>query len=223
MYEKLTDLARKVFQHANNDAKDRNHEYIGTEHILMGLVKEPNGACVILKKIKIDINEIRSKVNELVENGIEMVTIGKVPHTPRAKKVIEYSMKEASDLNHNFLGTEHILLGLLRETEGIAAHVLKSVGVFASAVRSYMDTNPELNPEPIPSNEDKPIRVEILWNDSGTKRIAEEIKASHDFDMVKNLKNAYLNGVRDTLVDLSSKINSLTSEIDDMYKAPTVT
>jgi len=136
MYERFTDRARKVMQLANQEAQRFNHEYIGTEHMLLGLVKEGTGvAANVLKNLDVDLRKIRLEVEKLVQNGPEMITMGKLPQTPRAKKVIEYSMEEARNLNHNFVGTEHILLGLLREQEGVAAQVLMNLGMKLEDVR----------------------------------------------------------------------------------------
>ncbi len=136
MYERFTDRARKVMQLANQEAQRFNHEYIGTEHVLLGLVKEGSGvAANVLKNLDVDLRKIRLEVEKLVQSGPEMVTMGKLPQTPRAKKVIEYSMEEARNLNHNYVGTEHVLLGLLREQEGVAAQVLMNLGLKLEEVR----------------------------------------------------------------------------------------
>ena len=136
MYERFTDRARKVMQLANQEAQRFNHEYIGTEHVLLGLVKEGSGvAANVLKNLDVDLRKIRLEVEKLVQSGPDMVTMGKLPQTPRAKKVIEYSMEEARHLNHNYVGTEHILLGLLREQEGVAAQVLMNLGLKLEEVR----------------------------------------------------------------------------------------
>src|SRR5471032_1865052 len=136
MYECFTDRARKVMQLANQEAQRFNHEYIGTEHILLGLVKEGSGvAANVLKNLDIDLRKIRLEVEKIVQSGPDMVTMGKLPQTPRAKKVIEYSIEEARNLNHNYVGTEHLLLGLLREQEGVAAQVLINLGLKLEDVR----------------------------------------------------------------------------------------
>jgi len=136
MYERFTDRARKVMQLANQEAQRFNHEYIGTEHILLGLVKEGSGvAANVLKNLDIDLRKIRLEVEKIVQAGPDMVTMGKLPQTPRAKKVIEYSIEEARNLNHNYVGTEHLLLGLLREQEGVAAQVLMNLGLKLEDVR----------------------------------------------------------------------------------------
>jgi len=123
-------------QLANQEAQRFNHEYIGTEHILLGLIKEGSGvAANVLKNLDVDLRKIRLEVEKLVQSGPDMVTMGKLPQTPRAKKVIEYSMEEARNLNHNYVGTEHVLLGLLREQEGVAAQVLMNLGLKLEEVR----------------------------------------------------------------------------------------
>ena len=136
MYERFTDRARKVMQLANQEAQRFNHEYIGTEHILLGLVKEGSGvAANVLKNLEVDLRKIRLEVEKIVQSGPDMVTMGKLPQTPRAKKVVEYAMEEARNLNHNYVGTEHLLLGLIREQEGVAAQVLMNLGLKLEDVR----------------------------------------------------------------------------------------
>jgi ATP-dependent Clp protease ATP-binding subunit ClpC len=136
MFERFTDRARKVMALANQEAQRFNHEYIGTEHILLGLVKEGSGVgATVLKNLDVDIKKLRLEVEKLVKTGPETVTMGKLPQTPKAKKVIECAVEEARALNHNYVGTEHILLGLLRETEGIAAQVLMNLGLRLEDVR----------------------------------------------------------------------------------------
>ena len=136
MFERFTDRARKVMALANQEAQRFNHEYIGTEHVLLGLVKEGSGVGAnVLKNLDIDLRKVRLEVEKLVKSGPDMVTMGKLPQTPRAKKVIEYSIEEARSLNHNYVGTEHLLLGLLREHEGVAAQVLMNLGLKLEEVR----------------------------------------------------------------------------------------
>lgn len=136
MYERFTDRARKVLQLANQEAQRLNHEYIGTEHILLGLVKEGSGvASNVLKNMDVDLTKIRREVEKLVNQGTDMIAMGKLPQTPRAKKAIEYAMDEARNLGHTYVGTEHLLLGLLREEEGIAAQVLMNLGLRLDSVR----------------------------------------------------------------------------------------
>ncbi|MHC5181977.1 MAG: ATP-dependent Clp protease ATP-binding subunit, partial [Planctomycetota bacterium] len=136
MFERFTDRARKVMALANQEAQRFNHEYIGTEHILLGLVKEGNGVGAnVLRNLDVDVKKLRLEIEKLVKSGPDMVTMGKLPQTPRAKKVIEFAIEEARSLNHNYVGTEHILLGLLRESEGVAAQVLMNLGLKLEDVR----------------------------------------------------------------------------------------
>ena len=136
MFERFTDRARKVMALANQEAQRFNHEYIGTEHILLGLVKEGSGVGAnVLKNLDVDLRKVRLEVEKLVKSGPEMVTMGKLPQTPRAKKVIEYAIEEARNLNHNYVGTEHLLLGLLREQDGVAAQVLMNLNLRLEDVR----------------------------------------------------------------------------------------
>lgn len=121
---------------ANQEAQRFNHEYIGTEHVLLGLVKEGSGVGAnVLKNIDVDLRKVRLEVEKLVKSGPDMVTMGRLPQTPRAKKVIEYAIEEARNLNHNYVGTEHLLLGLLREQDGVAAQVLMNLNLKLDEVR----------------------------------------------------------------------------------------
>ncbi|MBN1341877.1 MAG: ATP-dependent Clp protease ATP-binding subunit [Phycisphaerae bacterium] len=136
MFERFTDRARKVMALAHQEAQRFNHEYIGTEHILLGLVKEGSGVGAnVLRNLNVELRNVRLEVEKLVKSGPEMVTMGKLPQTPRAKKVIEYAIEEARNLNHNYVGTEHLLLGLLRERDGVAAQVLQNLGLKLDEVR----------------------------------------------------------------------------------------
>src|SRR5262245_34591081 len=126
MFERLTDRARKTMAFANQEAQRLNHEYIGTEHILLGLLDEGSGVGAnVLKKLGFDLDKVRRKTEKLIHAGVkETITLGKLPQTPRAKTVIEYAIHEARGFSHNYVGTEHLLLGLIREEEGVAAQVL---------------------------------------------------------------------------------------------------
>jgi ATP-dependent Clp protease ATP-binding subunit ClpC len=136
MYERFTDRARKVMQLAEQEAWRFNHEYIGTEHILLGLINEEAGvAAKVLKKSGADLQKLRFEVERIIERGPDMVTIGKLPLTPRTKKAIENAIEEARNLKHNYVGTEHLLLGLVREEEGVAAQVLMNCGLALDKVR----------------------------------------------------------------------------------------
>jgi len=136
MFDRFTDRAKKVMNLARQEAQRFNHEYLGTEHVLLGLVQEGSGvAANVLKQMGIDLNKIRVEVEKIVKTGPSMVTMGQLPFTPRAKKVLELSLEEASNLGHNYIGTEHLLLGLIKENEGIAAQVLMNLGVKLEDVR----------------------------------------------------------------------------------------
>ena len=116
MFDRFTDRARRVMGLARQEAQRFNHEYIGTEHILLGLIQEGSGvAANVLRNLDIDLDKIRREVEKIVQSGPSMVTMGQLPFTPRAKKVLELSVEEASNLGHNYIGTEHLLLGLIRE------------------------------------------------------------------------------------------------------------
>ena len=151
MFDRFTDRARKVMGLARQEAQRFNHDYIGTEHILLGLVKEGSGvAANVLKNMNVDLKKIRLEVEKLVKTGSNMVTMGQLPFTPRAKKVLELSLEEASQLGHNYIGTEHLLLGLIREHDGIAAQVLMNLGTKLEEVREEVleFLGAELPPEP---------------------------------------------------------------------------
>src|SRR5256712_11368958 len=136
MFERFTDRARKVMALANQEAQRFNHEYIGTEHILLGLVKEGSGVGAnVLKNLDVDLRKVRLEVEKLVKSGPDMGAVGNLAQAPRAKKVIEYAIEEARNLNHNYVGTEHLLLGLLREPDGVAAQVLMNLGLKLEEVR----------------------------------------------------------------------------------------
>lgn len=139
MYSRFTDRSRKVMQLANQEAQRFHHEYIGTEHVLLGLIKEGSGVAVhVLRALNADLQVIVSRVEALIQSRPDPATAGKFLQTPRAKKVIEYSMEEARNLNHSYVGTEHILLGLLREQEGVAALVLMDLGIGLDDARAQI-------------------------------------------------------------------------------------
>lgn len=137
MYERFTDRARKVMNLANTEAQRLNHEYIGTEHMLIGILREGEGvACRVLRNRGISSQQLFTELGKVITPGQQMVTVGKLPQTPRVKKVIEYVMEEARDLNDQHVGTEHLLLGLLRAEEGTAAIALKICGIDLDAARN---------------------------------------------------------------------------------------
>ncbi len=135
-FEKFTERARKVLSLAQEEAQRFNHNYIGTEHLLLGLVREGDGvAAKVLANLNVELNKVRSAVEFIIGRG-DRIVLGEIGLTPRAKKVIELAVDEARRLNHHYIGTEHLLLGLVREGEGIAAGVLESLGVNLEKVRT---------------------------------------------------------------------------------------
>src|ERR1700683_1773887 len=138
MFERFTDRARRVVVLAQEEARMLNHNYIGTEHILLGLIHEGEGvAAKSLESLGISLEGVRSQVEEIIGQG-QQAPSGHIPFTPRAKKVLELSLREALQLGHNYIGTEHILLGLIREGEGVAAQVLVKLGADLSRVRQQV-------------------------------------------------------------------------------------
>ena len=161
MFERFTDRARRVVVLAQEEARMLNHNYIGTEHILLGLIHEGEGvAAKALESLGISLEAVRQQVEEIIGQG-QQAPSGHIPFTPRAKKVLELSLREALQLGHDYIGTEHILLGLIREGEGVAAQVLVRLGADLNRVRQQViqllhgwhseepeTTHPELRPRP---------------------------------------------------------------------------
>jgi ATP-dependent Clp protease ATP-binding subunit ClpC len=138
MFERFTDRARRVVVLAQEEARMLNHNYIGTEHILLGLIHEGEGvAAKALESLGISLEGVREQVEEIIGQG-QTAPAGHIPFTPRAKKVLELSLREALQLGHNYIGTEHILLGLIREGEGVAAQVLQKLGADLNRVRTQV-------------------------------------------------------------------------------------
>ena len=138
MFERFTDRARRVVVLAQEEARMLNHNYIGTEHILLGLIHEGEGlAAKALENLDISLVAVREQVQEIIGQGQQAPT-GHIPFTPRAKKVLEYSLREGLQLGHTYIGTEHILLGLIREGEGVAAQVLVKLGADLNRVRQQV-------------------------------------------------------------------------------------
>ena len=126
----FTDRVRKVLAMAREEAIRLQHDYVGTEHILLGLIREGDGvASAVLITLNVDLEQVHERVEESVRKGKATIALGELPYTSRAKKVLEFAMAEARDFSHSYVGTEHLLLGLLREEKGIAAQVLNSLGV----------------------------------------------------------------------------------------------
>jgi Clp amino terminal domain, pathogenicity island component len=139
MFERFTDRARRVVVLAQNEARMLNHNYVGTEHILLGLIHEGEGvAAKALESLGISLQAVRAQVEEIIGHGPEPPPSGHIPFTPRAKKVMELSLRESLQLGHKYIGTEHILLGLIREGDGVAAQVLVKLGADLNRVRQQV-------------------------------------------------------------------------------------
>jgi ATP-dependent Clp protease ATP-binding subunit ClpC len=138
MFERFTDRARRVVVLAQDEARMLKHNYIGTEHILLGLIHEGEGvAAEALESLGISLDAVRQQVEEIIGQG-QQAPSGHIPFTPRAKKVLELSLRESLQLGHNYIGTEHILLGLIREGDGVAAQVLVRLGADLNRVRQQV-------------------------------------------------------------------------------------
>lgn len=127
MFEKFTDRSKKVFNLAEQEAKRLNHEYLGTEHVLLGLIKEGSGVgATVLKNYDLNLEKLRTELEKLVRPGSETITMGKLPYTPRAKKLVENAIEYARSLSHDYVGTEHILYGVVADTECISSQILQN-------------------------------------------------------------------------------------------------
>jgi ATP-dependent Clp protease ATP-binding subunit ClpC len=169
MFERFTDKARRVVVLAQEESRILNHNYIGTEHLLLGLLHEGEGVgAKALESLGISLDAVRRQVEEIIGQGQSSPT-GHIPFTPRAKKVLELSLRESKQLGHNYIGTEHILLGVIREGEGVAAQVLQRLGAELSKVRqqvvellsgftgsvgtSVLGSQPQVTPETVTQGE----------------------------------------------------------------------
>jgi ATP-dependent Clp protease ATP-binding subunit ClpC len=163
MFERFTHRARRVVVLASEEARTLNHNYIGTEHLLLGLIREGEGVAPrVLESLGISLEAVQRQVKEIIGEGQE-VPAGHIPFTPRAKKVLELALREAHELKHHYLGTEHILLGLIREGEGVAAQVLEKLGGDLDRVREevmrILADHPEAQ-EPVSSQAASTVRME---------------------------------------------------------------
>jgi ATP-dependent Clp protease ATP-binding subunit ClpA len=191
MFERFTDRARRVVVLAQEEARMLNHNYIGTEHILLGLIHEGEGvAAKALESLGISLEAVRQQVEEIIGQG-QQAPSGHIPFTPRAKKVLELSLREALQLGHNYIGTEHILLGLIREGEGVAAQVLVRLGADLNRVRQQViqllhgrqrdqlqTMYPELWPRPVGGSERRllaPLQARVSGIESRLRVIEQRV------------------------------------------------
>ena len=165
MFERFTDRARRVVVLAQEEARLLKHNYIGTEHVLLGLIHEGEGvAAKALEQLGISLDAVRVEVEAIIGNGASSPS-GHIPFTPRAKKVLELSLREALQLGHNYIGTEHILLGLIREGQGVAAQVLAKLGADLASVRRKV--------------------IELLEGVEGTVRVEPNIEQRVPYDAIR--------------------------------------
>jgi len=170
MFERFTDRARRVVVLAQEEARLLNHNYIGTEHILLGLIHEGEGvAAKALESLGISLEAVRNQVEEIIGQGGTSPS-GHIPFTPRAKKVLELSLREALQLGHNYIGTEHILLGLIREGEGVAAQVLVKLGADLSRYASKSSSCS-------PATADRAARLAPIQKKLGQPAVASAARA----------------------------------------------
>src|SRR5881397_2535651 len=136
MSNRFTERAQRVILIAQEEAKRLNHDYVGTEHILLGLIALGEGvAAQVLANLGVDLRRVRAEIEKIVGTGDNVMLLGEIPFTPRAKKVLELAVEEAQNMGHSHVGTEHLLLGLIREEEGVAARVLENLGIRLDVVR----------------------------------------------------------------------------------------
>jgi ATP-dependent Clp protease ATP-binding subunit ClpC len=186
MFERFTDRARRVVVLAQEEARALNHNYIGTEHILLGLVHDGEGvAAKALESLGVSLGAVRRQVEEIIGHGAGAAT-GHIPFTPRAKKVLELSLREARQLGYDYIGTEHILLGLIREGEGVAAQVLQKLGASLPQVRQaviqLLSNGPRREGEEFPPAQPDP-RHEVgraLERAGRLRRVVERLVAAAD-------------------------------------------
>jgi ATP-dependent Clp protease ATP-binding subunit ClpC len=189
LFERFTDRARYVVVLAQEEARMLDHIYIGTEHILLGLIHEGEGvAAKALEFLDISLEEVRRQVEEIIGQG-EAAPTGQIPFTPRAKKVLELSFREARQLGHNHIGTEHILLGLIREGDGVAAQILQKLGADLKRVRrtviQELSGSPAVRygemPSPSPFDEREKILLSLLIHEGlTTSEIAKLLGVSEE-------------------------------------------
>jgi ATP-dependent Clp protease ATP-binding subunit ClpA len=218
MFERFTDRARRVVVLAQEEARLLNHDYVGTEHLLLGLAHEGQGvAAKALELLGIRLEAVRAQVEEVIGQG-QRAPSGHVPFTPRAKKVLELSLREAQQLRHNYIGTEHLLLGLVREGHGVAAQVLVKLGADLSRVRQQViqllsgsaggaEAAAEMRPVPMPVPEELREVGEQL---AEVRRQKEAAIEAQDFDRAAALRDAE----EELLAGLAEREREWTAGVD---------
>jgi ATP-dependent Clp protease ATP-binding subunit ClpC len=214
MFERFTDRARNVVVLAQQEARLLKHNYIGTEHILLGLARESDGlAAKALDALGVELEAVREQVVEITGQGQESPS-GHIPFTPRAKKVLELSLREALQFGHNYIGTEHILLGLIREGEGVAAQVLVRLGGDLSAVRQQvirlLKENPTTDELPRAAQAAQAQAAQAqaarLAESAGEAGIASRAEGAVPMGLASPAESASLNG---KLTEVLSRLDSI--------------
>ncbi len=205
MFERFTDQSRKVMALADQEAQRLNHEYIGTEHILLGLLAEGSGGgATVLRELGVDLEKAKTAVLTMVKEGPDPVWGGKLPQTPRAKKAIEFAIAEARELGHNYVGTEHILLGLLNEQDGVAAQALVRLGLnldqVLSATLHLLEGKNEQSPNPPTLQDHLVLWKTLAGRFSRGVRLIDCLK-----DAKKKLANTSLESVVGSLIEEVNK------------------
>jgi ATP-dependent Clp protease ATP-binding subunit ClpA len=218
MFERFTDRARRVVVLAQEEARLLNHNYIGTEHLLLGLIHEQQGvAAKALESLGLSLEAVRAQVEEIIGQGQRAPT-GHIPFTPRAKKVLELSLRESKQLGHNYIGTEHILLGLVREGEGVAAQVLVKLGADLSRVRQQVvqllsgsagDPEVAAGMRPVPMTAPDELR-EAGERLAEVRRQKEAAIAAQDFERAAALRDAE----EELLAGLAAREREWTAGVD---------
>jgi ATP-dependent Clp protease ATP-binding subunit ClpC len=202
VFERFTERARQVVVLAQDEARALKHNYIGTEHILLGLLRMEEGlAARVLESLDITVEEVRAQIARIIGQGDE-VTTGQIPFTPRAKKVLDLSRREAVSLKHNYIGTEHILLGLVRENEGVASRILLDFDADAEKIRNAVvrmlsggerperkaGSEPSARQSPPPGLEFRPPAPEIARELARVRREMDEAIEAQDFEKAAEMR-----------------------------------
>jgi ATP-dependent Clp protease ATP-binding subunit ClpA len=191
MFERFTERARQVVVLAQDEARTLCHNYIGTEHLLLGLLREREGlAARVLESLDITVEEVRAQVAHIVGEGDE-VTTGQIPFTPRAKKVLELSLREARSMRHAYIGTEHILLGLMRENEGVAARILLDFDADVETIRNEtirMLSGPARPPEDLPDDLTPDAPPDLVEDFARVRAEKEEAIEAQEFERAVELR-----------------------------------
>jgi ATP-dependent Clp protease ATP-binding subunit ClpC len=205
MFERFTDRARNVVVLAQQEARLLKHNYIGTEHILLGLARESEGlAAQALEELGIGLDAVREQVEEIIGQGKKSPS-GHIPFTPRAKKVLELSLREALQLGHNYIGTEHILLGLIREGEGVAAQVLVNLAGDLKTVRQQVIQLLKENP----TTDEMPQAAQA--------RVASLAESAAEVGIIGRAEGAVPIGLAPAeSASLSGKLNEVLSRLDSI-------